>query len=321
SPPDILAWLIILAMMFVFVNGVKSSIRLNNALSIVNFLSWVIVVFVGLFFIRFSNWSPFAPFGISGIFKGAATCFYAFIGFDGPQAIHPKAIMTSLLILMIAYVTCTIVLTLMVPYTELNEEAALVHVWGQIGYPFLQWVVSFGALSALTASMFGSMFPMPRIAYAMAKDGLIFRFLSEVNDKGVPACANLCLGLIASICALILPFEVLVEMMSIGTLLAYTLVNGCVLILRYQTKEQKEYPAFILEGSSPPESSFEEQQPCPSIWGILYNYVFFHQLPLDKDTPVSHTSGQIVLKLCFLTVALIIIMELLIMDLDLPHSN
>ncbi|XP_040575802.1 solute carrier family 7 member 14 [Lepeophtheirus salmonis] len=325
SPPDILAWFITLVMMFVFVNGVKSSIQLNNFLSIINFLSWVIVVFVGLFFIHLSNWSPFAPFGIRGILKGAATCFYAFIGFDviattgeeakDPKRSIPKAIITSLIILMVAYVSCTIILTLMVPYVELNEEAALVRVWAQIGYPFLQWVICIGAVSALTASMFGSMFPMPRIAYAMAKDGLIFRFLSEVNDKGVPACATLCLGLIASVCALILPFEVLVEMMSIGTLLAYTLVDGCVLILRYQTDQQKNYPSFISDTEG--VDCGEEEETCPSIWGILYNYIFFHQLPVDEQTPVSQLSGKIVLKLCFLALILIVIVELLIMDLDL----
>ncbi|CAB4069866.1 SLC7A14 [Lepeophtheirus salmonis] len=284
SPPDILAWFITLVMMFVFVNGVKSSIQLNNFLSIINFLSWVIVVFVGLFFIHLSNWSPFAPFGIRGILKGAATCFYAFIGFDviattgeeakDPKRSIPKAIITSLIILMVAYVSCTIILTLMVPYVELNEEAALVRVWAQIGYPFLQWVICIGAVSALTASMFGSMFPMPRIAYAMAKDGLIFRFLSEVNDKGV-----------------------LVEMMSIGTLLAYTLVDGCVLILRYQTDQQKNYPSFISDTEGVDCGEEEET--------------------LDEQTPVSQLSGKIVLKLCFLALILIVIVELLIMDLDL----
>ena len=76
---------------------------------------------------------------------------------------------------------------------------------------------------ALSASMFGSMFPMPRIAYAMAKDGLIFRFFSSINSRGVPACANFWLSLTAAFCALYFSLEVLVEMMSIGTLLAYTL--------------------------------------------------------------------------------------------------
>ena len=110
----------------------------------------------------------------------------------------------------------------------------------------VQYLVSAGAVAALLASMFGSMFPMPRIAYAMAKDGLIFRFFASMNSRGVPACANFWLSLIAACCALYFSLEVLVEMMSIGTLLAYTLVDACVLILRYQhSREQRSQPAFI----------------------------------------------------------------------------
>ena len=80
----------------------------------------------------------------------------------------------------------------------------------------------------------------------MAKDGLIFRFFATMNSRGVPACANFWLSLIAACCALYFSLEVLVEMMSIGTLLAYTLVDACVLILRYQhSREQRSQPAFI----------------------------------------------------------------------------
>ena len=123
-------------------------------------------------------------------------------------------------------------MTLIMPYNELDDRAGLVQVWGQIGYPVVQNIVSLGAIAALLASMFGSMFPMPRIAYAMAKDGLIFRFFATMNSRGVPACANFWLSLLAAFCALYFSLEVLVEMMSIGTLLAYTLVDACVLILR-----------------------------------------------------------------------------------------
>ena len=74
---------------------------------------------------------------------------------------------------MVAYTACSSIMTLVVPYYELDDRAGLVQVWGQLGYPVVQWAVSFGAIAALLASMFGSMFPMPRIAYAMAKGGLI----------------------------------------------------------------------------------------------------------------------------------------------------
>ena len=130
----------------------------------------------------------------------------------------------------------------MEPYSELDERAGLVQIWSQMGYPIVKWIVSLGAIASLAASMFGSMFPMPRIAYAMAKDGLIFRIFAAMNSRGVPACANFWLSIIAALCALFFSLEVLVEMMSIGTLLAYSLVDACVLILRYQQRSQ---PTFI----------------------------------------------------------------------------
>ena len=244
APPDVLAMGITCVMMLIFFEGVKRSVLFNNVLNIINLASWIIIVGIGSWFIKKENWDNFMPFGFSGVLKGASTCFYAFIGFDiiattGEEAKNPRksmpiAIIVTLIIVMLAYISCSAILTLMVNYESLNEKAALVQVWGKIGYPSIEWLVSIGAIAALTASMFGSMFPMPRIAYAMAKDGLIFKMFSRVNSRGVPHLANLILGLISAVCALVFTLEVLVEMMSIGTLLAYTLVDACVLILRYQ---------------------------------------------------------------------------------------
>ncbi|XP_044729384.1 cationic amino acid transporter 2 [Chrysoperla carnea] len=247
-PPDFLAFVITLLMMLLMAAGVKKSLIFNNVLNAINLAVWVFVMTAGLFYVDTDNWTQhkgFLPYGWSGVFTGAATCFYAFIGFDiiattGEEATNPKksiplAIVSSLIIILIAYVTSAMMLTLIVPYEQVDPDSALVEMFGQVGAYKCKYIVAVGALAGLTVSMFGSMFPMPRIVYAMAQDGLIFRYFSQIWPlTGTPAMATLLSGVAAAFAALIIRLEVLVEMMSIGTLLAYTLVSTCVLILRYQ---------------------------------------------------------------------------------------
>lgn len=362
GPPDILGFVITILMMLIFFKGVKKSVMFNNVLNVVNLASWIIIVLVGMWFTKIDNWTPFMPFGFSGVVRGAATCFYAFIGFDiiattGEEAKDPRrsipiAIIASLAIVMSAYVSCSAIMTLMVPYNELNDKAALVQMWGQVDYPSVQWMVSVGALAALTVSMFGSMFPMPRVAYAMAKDGLIFRFLSQINSRGVPACANLWLGLIAALCALFFSLEVLVEMMSIGTLLAYTLVDACVLILRYQPNTNLTHPAFIElfetpkttygtsqetkvemfneQGQANEESSGRPEikhDPHPKGWiskkyqSVMSTILGTHECQQMPDGQATTESGHMVTKLFISLLINIVFFDVMIVIVEDVSSN
>ncbi|XP_063634309.1 cationic amino acid transporter 2 [Cydia splendana] len=248
KPPDFIAFGISLLMTVVLVAGVKKSLFFNNLLNAVNLCVWVFMMTAGLFYADTSNWTEhdgFLPYGWSGVFSGAATCFYAFIGFDiiattGEEANNPKrsiplAIVLSLGIILVAYVSSSMMLTLIVPYDEVDTDSALVQMFAHVRAPTCKYIVAVGALAGLTVSMFGSMFPMPRVVYAMAHDGLIFKKLANISEAtGTPALATVCGGAAAALVALLTQLEVLVEMMSIGTLLAYTLVSTCVLVLRYQ---------------------------------------------------------------------------------------
>ncbi|KAL6433443.1 hypothetical protein ACFW04_006526 [Cataglyphis niger] len=229
-PPDFLAFVITILMMLLMAAGVKKSLVFNNVLNAINLAVWVFVMAAGMFYVDSNNWSEhngFLPYGWSGVFTGAATCFYAFIGFDiiattGEEATNPKksiplAIVSSLIIILVAYVTSSMVLTLIVPYDQVDQDSALVEMFGQVGAYKCKYIVAVGALAGLTVSMFGSMFPMPRIVYAMAQDGLIFRSLSHVwpaTGTGT-AIATLTSGICAAFAALLIQLEVLVEMMSI----------------------------------------------------------------------------------------------------------
>uniref|UniRef100_A0A915L388 Cationic amino acid transporter C-terminal domain-containing protein n=1 Tax=Romanomermis culicivorax TaxID=13658 RepID=A0A915L388_ROMCU len=125
-------------------------------------------------------------------------------------------------------------ITMMAPYFSLDKKAPFAELFGRIGWTISKYVVSFGAICALTTSLLGSMFPLPRVVLAMARDGLVFKIFANINKHlKTPTIATIFTGILAAILAGVFDVYALVEMMSIGTLLAYTLVAASVLILRY----------------------------------------------------------------------------------------
>ncbi|KAG7524424.1 putative cationic amino acid transporter [Solea senegalensis] len=251
--PDVLALFIALLVTAIIALGVRNSVGFNNVLNVVNLVVWVFTVIAGLFFVSISNWEggDFLPYGWSGVMKGAATCFYAFIGFDiiattgeeakDPNTSIPYAITASLVTCLTAYVSVSVILTLMVPYNLIDGSAPLMEMFADHGFLWGKYTVAVGAIAGLTVSLLGSLFPMPRVIYAMSRDGLLFRFLSHVSAlTHTPAVACVVSGSFAAVLALLVSLRDLIEMMSIGTLLAYTLVSVCVLLLRYQPDEHAD---------------------------------------------------------------------------------
>ncbi|XP_029385104.1 probable cationic amino acid transporter [Echeneis naucrates] len=264
--PDLLALFIALLVTVIIAFGVRNSVGFNNVLNVVNLVVWVFMIIAGLFFLSAKNWegSNFLPYGWSGVMQGAATCFYAFIGFDiiattGEEAKNantsiPYAITASLVTCLTAYVSVSVILTLMVPYDLIDGSAPLMEMFAVHGFLWGKYIVAVGSIAGLTVSLLGSLFPMPRVIYAMSRDGLLFRFLSHVSAfTHTPTVACVVSGSFAAVLALLVSLRDLIEMMSIGTLLAYTLVSVCVLLLRYQPDDQADTHQFNSEedGAAP----------------------------------------------------------------------
>ncbi|KAH0956182.1 hypothetical protein HN011_002948 [Eciton burchellii] len=263
SYPDFFAFGITLIFSAALAFGAKESSLANNFFTLINLSVVCFVIIAGSFKADANNWKTkpekdskfgtggFAPYGISGIITGAATCFYGFIGFDcvattgeeakNPQRSIPIAIVASLTIVFLAYFGVSAVLTTVLPYYEQNPDAPFPHMFEMIGWDWAKWLVSIGAICGLCSSLLGAMFPLPRVIYAMASDGLIFKWMGKVSSRfQTPLMGTLCAGLLTGILAAVFELTQLVNMMSIGTLLAYSIVACCVLILRYEESEAYE---------------------------------------------------------------------------------
>ncbi|KAL3274702.1 hypothetical protein HHI36_016079 [Cryptolaemus montrouzieri] len=247
--PDFLACLVCLTYASLLGIGVKGSALVNSVLTTINLCVMVIVIGVGFYYANWDNWTyvqgGFLPYKFGGVIAGAATCFYAFVGFDsiatsGEEAKNPSfsipvATIISMSIVTLGYVLVSAALTLLIPYYDINPNAALPEAFAHVGMHWVKYIISLGALCGMTTTLFGSLFSLPRCIYSMAQDGLLFQFLGNVNDKTQIPLTNLVIsGVLTSLIALLFDLEKLVEFMSIGTLLAYTIVSASVIILRYR---------------------------------------------------------------------------------------
>jgi basic amino acid/polyamine antiporter, APA family len=247
------AVLIVLVLTALLVFGVRGSARFNNAIVLVKVTVIILFICFGVFYIRRDNWTPFIPkntgvfgqYGFSGILRGAAVVFFAYLGFDAvttaaqecrnPQKDMSTGVLGSLVFCTVLYVLVALVLTGMVKYDLLLVPDPIAFGVNAAG-PGLLWLrplINIGAIAGLSSVILVVLYGQSRILYTMAADGLLPAKLARVHPKyRTPHITTILTGFLGAILAAAFPISVLCEMVSVGTLFAFVVVCLGVLVLR-----------------------------------------------------------------------------------------
>jgi APA family basic amino acid/polyamine antiporter len=240
---DLPALLIVLLISGVLYVGISESARLNSVIVVIKLLAIGVVIIGGLFFVRPANWRPFAPFGWSGVMKGAAVIFFAYIGFDAvstaaeevidPNRDLPIGILASLFVCTVLYIVVAAVLTGMVPAHMIDLKAPLASAFVIRGLNVIAWIVSAGAVAGLSSVLLVLLLGQSRIFYAISRDGLLPAAFSRVHPRfRTPYIPTTLTGIAVGLTAALLPIQEIAELTNIGTLFAFVLVCLGLWILR-----------------------------------------------------------------------------------------
>lgn len=240
---DVPAILVVLVLTFIVSRGAKESTRLNSIMVIIKVAVIILFVVVGAFYVKPTNWTPFMPFGFSGVVTGAATAFLAYIGFDvvataaeevkNPQKDLPRGIIWSLIVCSLLYILVTAVLTGVVPYTMLDVKNPVAFALQYIHQNWVAGFISLGAIVGITTVLFVLLFGQTRLLYAIGRDGLLPKKLAHLHPKtGAPNTSTWVTGIIVAVFAGLIPLHRLADLVSIGTLFAFISVSLGIIILR-----------------------------------------------------------------------------------------
>ncbi len=235
---------------WVLVIGIRESAWFNTSMVILKLAIIGFFVIFGAFFVEPENWRPFAPNGTLGIFSAAAIIFFAYIGFDAvstaaeetknPKRDMPLAIIASLIVCTVIYMAVAVVLTGMLPWTQLGTAEPLATAFSGRGMMWPTLIIALGAVFATTSVLLVFQLGQPRIFFSMARDGLLPRWAAGVHPKyRTPHVTTIITGVVVAVLSGVANINEVVELTNIGTLFAFVLVCVGVTVLRFQEPDRE----------------------------------------------------------------------------------
>jgi len=252
------AFIIVMILTVILVRGIRESAKTNNVMVFLKIVAILVFVTAASRFIHPANWHPFAPNGWPGILTGGSIVFFTYIGFDPvstaaeeckrPQRDLPIGIIATLVICTLLYIAVVVVLTGLVPWQTLIDDAApVVNTLKRLHFGSVRLIVLLGALTGMISSLLVFQLGQARVWFAMSRDGLLPKIFSRVHPKFcTPDFSTWMAGFVVGIPAGLLDIGTLADLSNIGTLFAFALVAGGVLILRY--REPNRHRAFRAPG-------------------------------------------------------------------------
>lgn len=242
---NIPALLIVIVITYLVYVGIRETKKATNAMVILKIAIVLVVIAVGFFYVTPANWHPFMPNGFSGVMKGVSGVFFAYIGFDAisttaeecraPQRDLPRGMIYSLIICTVLYILIALVLTGMVSYKDLAVGDPLAYVFNKVHLTKLSGIISFSAVIATASVLLIFQLGQPRIWMSMSRDGLLPKVFSKIHPKyHTPSFATIITGIVVAVPALFVNLTIVTDLTSIGTLFAFVLVCGGVLLLPHE---------------------------------------------------------------------------------------